>query len=76
MLTLLAIAAGFPAEAERVLAALERSNEQTWQRFVEALDARLLVTGALQRTLPITDLKDLEPFRRWGPVVARFTFSI
>jgi hypothetical protein len=76
ILTLLAVAAGFPEEAEDLLVALERTNEVTWPGFVGALSVDLRVAGALRATLPGTTLLDVEPYRRWGPVVARFTFSI
>ncbi|HZO27377.1 MAG TPA: P-loop NTPase fold protein [Chloroflexota bacterium] len=79
VLTLLAVAAGHPTEADRVLIELEESSAQSWPDFVDVLDTlkpSLRVTPCLRRTLGITTLNDLEPYRKWGPVVARFTFTL
>ena len=73
------MAAGHPTEADRVLIELEESSAQSWPDFVDVLDTlkpSLRVTPCLRRTLGITTLNDLEPYRKWGPVVARFTFTL
>lgn len=106
VLTLLAIAAGYPTLADRVLVALEDETEQqhisNWEDFLTELElgnANLaqsdiapppekdllsladeakwenMFTG-LKASLSDNQLYDLEPYRRWGRTVARFSFTL
>jgi hypothetical protein len=109
VLTLLAVAAGFPTIADRLLVALEsdapETNIQHWSDFVRELSPKTsgnqpgklmpadlagssddtvrnelatwtnLCVG-LAASLEFNDLKDLEPYRRWGRIVARFSFTL
>ena len=112
VLTLLAITAGYPTLADRVLVALEEDAglekpTTTWNDFVAALQPSSggAATGAYfpkdlraadpndnlaqyelaqwtNMTQGISDstwhntLTELEPYRRWGRVVARFSFTL
>jgi hypothetical protein len=110
VLTLLAVAAGYPTMADRLLVALENDAGGTgisrWPEFVAALDPKgadeppgvLVPTGfaasslgniaradaaiwtnlhqALQASIAPNGLADLEPYQRWGRVVARFSFTL
>lgn len=110
LLTLLAVGAGYPTMADRVLVALESDANDldisTWADFVKALDPApggqpgALVPPdisdgtdgdyasisdaaiwadlhrALESLLTSTSLPELAPYQRWGPVVARFSFTL
>ena len=109
LLTLLAIAAGYPSLSDPFLLALERAsatdNVDTWRAFIDALDpaesgallpSRLQghsddpVTlaaaaewaemherlSAIDASLGSHRLADLEAYRRWGPIAARFSFKL
>ncbi len=79
ILTLLAVSAGHPTGADRVLLELEGTDADSWPQFVEqlvGLGPQLDVAPLLQQTLTTTTLSDIEPYRSWGPRVARFTFSL
>jgi hypothetical protein len=105
VLTLLAVAAGYPMLADRVLVALEDDAEKLqisdWGNFLNTLelgkgklvpsdialppDDDLLSLAAaaewenmfngLKASIPDNQLHDLEPYRRWGRTVARFSFT-
>jgi len=111
VLTLLAVAAGYPALADRLLLALQegatRIGVNRWPDFVSAL-APASDTRAAGRLMPqvLTEqsrdsdadrseltawtklceglsagltsnrLTDLEPYQRWGRIVARFSFTL
>jgi hypothetical protein len=93
VLTLLAIAAGYPLLVDRLLLALQdadrTSNAGTWSQFVAALadppvrsdpagaaqEQWLTLARALQECLTPDALDDLDVYRRWGPIVARFSFT-
>jgi hypothetical protein len=110
VLTLLAVAAGYPTMADRLLVALEddagRERILGWSSFVAALkpadadgapgalvpadlvgrwpdDAAQAEAAmwanlhqGLQASLASNTLDDLEPYQRWGRVVARFSFTL
>ena len=106
VLTLLALAAGFPMLADHVLLAIEENtaltNITTWPQFVDALeppDGSLVpaeishpagqdqvsqsdavewerMVNGLKSSLGSNKLLELNPYRRWGPIVARFSFRI
>jgi hypothetical protein len=108
VLTLLAVAAGYPTMADRLLVALEEDagpkGMSSWSSFVAALDlvdaqgstgalvppdlvdpaldgaaevsAWVNLYQGLQGSLPENSLDDLEPYQRWGRVVARFSFTL
>jgi hypothetical protein len=96
VLTLLAVAAGYPAMVDRLLVALEEENElHGWPDFVRELSpvsppgrhvpadlsdpAKLATwTNLYEGLAGLTgnELADLEPYQRWGRVVARFTFTL
>ncbi len=110
VLTLLALAAGYPAMADRLLVALQedatRIDIRRWPDFVrelcpadvdrpagrlvpadlagQSLDAaarnelatwKNLCEG-LTVSLTSNGLADLEPYQRWGRIVARFSFTL
>jgi hypothetical protein len=110
VLTLLAVAAGYPTVADRLLVALEHDvgNHRInyWPDFVAALNPQgtdaspgaLVPTDftstslgniaradaaswanlhqGLQASIAPNGLADLEPYQRWGSVVARFSFTL
>ncbi|HWD78053.1 MAG TPA: P-loop NTPase fold protein [Kribbella sp.] len=108
VLSLLAVAAGYPTMADRVLVALQDDARthavHTWPAFVAALapatasssagslvpkDLDLLndpertdsavwanLHRALTACLPAIQLAELEPYQRWGRIVARFSFTL
>jgi hypothetical protein len=101
VLTLLAVAAGYPAMVDRLLVALEGENDlRSWPDFVGELSpssegrppGRLVpadLTDPADRTRLATwtnlyeglasltnELADLEPYQRWGRIVARFSFTL
>jgi hypothetical protein len=109
VLTLLAVAAGYPTMADRLLVALQDDAAglgiRQWSNFVDALNpadeagkpGRLVPADlvgpsdgaernesatwanlheALQACLAPNKLSDLEPYRRWGSIVARFSFTL
>jgi len=110
VLTRLAVAAGYPMVADRLLVALENdagsNGISRWSDFVAALDPQgahgspgaLVPTDfaatspgsiaradaaswanlhqGLQASIVPDGLADLEPFQRWGAVVARFSFTL
>jgi hypothetical protein len=109
VLTLLAVAAGYPTMADRLLVALEddatTKGTDCWSDFVAALNPGVggspdsLVPAdltdssvddaaraeaatwanlhqGLQASLAQDGLDDLEPYQRWGRVVARFSFTL
>jgi hypothetical protein len=110
VLTLLAVAAGYPAMADRLLVALQNdaptNNIRLWSEFISELrppgrgqPAGRLVPPDLTDT-PIDDanrgkliawtnlydaltarptangLDNIEPYQRWGRIVARFSFTL
>lgn len=103
VLTLLAVTAGHPSMADRLLVALQDTagaGIRTWPDFVAGLDpgyadragGSLLpadlagqpselagwtsLHSGLTAGLQATTLDDLEPYRRWGRIVARFSFTL
>jgi hypothetical protein len=109
-LTLLAVAAGYPALADRLLVALQedatRIDIDRWADFVHELapvgvdrsSGRLVpadlagtslddttrnelaawtsLSEGLAASLTGNTLTDLEPYQRWGRIVARFSFTL
>lgn len=106
VLTLLAVAAGFPTLVDRVLVSLEEDAKtkkiQNWEGFLNELepgkgsylpdeinppknDDLLALTDAaewenmyngLKESAPGNQLKELDPYQRWGRIVARFSFTL
>ncbi|MFC6160203.1 P-loop NTPase fold protein [Kribbella jiaozuonensis] len=108
VLTLLAVAAGYPTMVDRVLVALQddagKHGIHLWPDFVAALapstaaspTGRLVPSDldlpndperidsavwanmhrSLAACLPATQLTQLEPYQRWGRIVARFSFTL
>jgi hypothetical protein len=110
VLTLLAVAAGYPRTADRLLVALEDDAASQgigrWPDFIAALQpggagrspGALVPTDlargsvgnvaqaeatdwanlyqALQASIGPNSLADLEPYRHWGRVIARFSFTL
>lgn len=109
VLTLLAVAAGYPSMADRLLVALQddasKHNLRQWPSFVAALQPAvapnppglLMPTDlvnppageergepavwanmyeALRACLAHNQLSELEPYQRWGQIVARFSFTL
>jgi hypothetical protein len=110
VLTLLAVAAGYPAMADRLLVALQEDaaglDIDRWPDFVRELSpadldrpaGRLVpadlagpsldaaagselatwknLCRGLTASLTSNSLADLEPYQRWGRIVARFSFTL
>jgi hypothetical protein len=85
LLTLLAVTAGYPTVADRLLAALElESNDaKSWTEFLGGQLAQAAPQDAIWRNL-LTALQqirsggvnDIAQYRRWGPLAARFSFTL
>lgn len=106
LLTLLAVAAGYPTVLDRLLAALEHdaAGIRTWTEFVaqlvlgsdpglrgklappdlssgSATDPEAAAWTNLQKALAANArtsgvVDDIQTYRKWGPLVARFSFTI
>ncbi|WP_370961735.1 P-loop NTPase fold protein [Amycolatopsis sp. cg9] len=89
VLTLLAAVAGHPALADRLLVALQDADGDSWAGFVAQLaddtgPGELTHDFAewaglhrgLEASLRPGTLDDLGTYRRWGPVIARFGFTL
>ncbi|MBE1496540.1 hypothetical protein H4696_003640 [Amycolatopsis lexingtonensis] len=89
VLTLLAAVAGHPALADRLLVALQAADGDSWAGFLAQLanDTEpgelphdfaewVRLHRGLEASRRTGMLDDLATYRRWGPVIARFGFTL